>query len=332
MLRLIRLLCLCASACALGLAGTAYATTVGRTAGSFAVGSTGAATYTIPIWSPPGPKGMQPDMALVYSSQSGNGYLGVGWNLAGLSSIYRCNLTYAQDVAPAPVALSTSDGYCMDGQRLRLTSGTYGTAGSTYQTEIANFKNVTAYGTAGSGPSYFIVQSPDGRTFQYGNGGNSQVLASGTSTALAWMLNEVSDPPGNTMTISYSTATGSVVPNVISWTPTSYGASSYAYTMTFGYGTNVLPTAGYVAGTPVQNPNLLGSITIDYGGSQVKEYVLTYTQSGTTGRDTLTQVQECAAPRVTAWPPQPSTTKAKAAAPACPRPPQRSQVDRSPRS
>jgi RHS repeat-associated protein len=295
MLRLIRLLCLCVTVCVFGFNGALHATTVGRTAGSFAVSGTGAATYSIPIWAPPGPKGMQPSMALVYSSQSGNGYVGVGWNLAGLSSIYRCNLTYAQDSAPAPVALSTSDGYCLDGQRLRLTSGTYGTAGSTYQTEIANFKNVTAYGTAGNGPSYFIVQGPDGRSFQYGNGGNSQVLASGTSTALTWMLDQVSDPPGNTMTISYSTATGSVVPNVISWTPTSHGSSSYAYAMTFGYGTNVLPAAGYVAGTPVQNPNLLSSITIAYGGTQVKEYVLTYTQSSTTGRETLTQVQECAA-------------------------------------
>jgi hypothetical protein len=194
--------------------------------------------------------------------------------------------------------LATSDGYCLDGQRLRLTSGTYGTAGSTYQTEIANFKNVTAYGTAGNGPAYFIVQSPDGRTFQYGNGGNSQVLASGTTTAWTWMLNEVSDPPGNTMTISYTIATGTVVPSVISWTPTSHGSSSYAYTMTFGYGTNVIPTSGYVAGTLVQNPNLLGSITIAYSGAQVKEYVLTYQQQSPTtgtGRDVLTQVQECAA-------------------------------------
>ena len=64
--------------------------------------------------------------------------------------------------------------------------------------------------------------------------------------------------------------------------------------MQFGYGTNVLPPAGYVAGTPVQNPNLLGSITINYNSSQVKEYVLTYQQSATTGRDVLTEVQECA--------------------------------------
>jgi YD repeat-containing protein len=268
---------------------------VGRTPGSFSVANTGAATYTIPIWAPPGPKGMQPNIALVYNSQEGNGYLGVGWNLSGLSFISRCNLTFAQDAAPAPVSLLTGDGYCLDGQRLRLTSGTYGTAGSTYQTEIANFSNVTAYGAAGNGPAYFIVQTADGHTLQYGNGGNSQVLASGSTTALSWMLNEVSDTSGNTMSLSYTTDTGIATPNVISWTPTSHGASSYAYTMTFAYGTNSVPTAGYVAGTAVQNPQLLSSITVAYSGTQVKQYILTYQPSGTTGLDRLTQVQECAA-------------------------------------
>lgn len=275
-----------------------HAQTVGRTAGQFAVSQTGAATYTIPIWAPPGPKGMQPQIALIYNSQQGNGDLGVGWNLAGISSISRCNLTYAQDGVPAPVSLATSDGYCLDGQRLRLTSGTYGTAGSTYQTEIANFENVTAHSSAGSGPGYFVVQAPNGTQYEYGNpvtSASAQVLATGTTTASTWMLDKATDAVGNTMLISYTTATGAAVPNTISWTPTSHGASAYAYTMQFNYGANVLPTAGFVAGTAVQNPYLLGSITISSSGAQVKEYVLTYQQSGTTGRDLLTQVQECAA-------------------------------------
>ncbi|MGA7823279.1 MAG: SpvB/TcaC N-terminal domain-containing protein, partial [Steroidobacteraceae bacterium] len=142
---------------------TVYSTgAAGRTKGSFAVSSTGAATYTIPIWAPPGPRGVTPQIALSYNSQGGNGYLGVGWGISGLSAIYRCNLTYAQDAAPAPVALSTSDGYCMDGQRLRLTSGTYGDAGSTYQTETANFMNIEAEGTAGNGPQYWVAVDRNG--------------------------------------------------------------------------------------------------------------------------------------------------------------------------
>src|SRR5882762_10066574 len=78
-------------------APAAPTTTAGRTPGSFAVSNSGTATYTIPIWSPPGPQAVQPSVALTYNSRQGDGYLGVGWGLTGLSSIYRCNLTYAED-------------------------------------------------------------------------------------------------------------------------------------------------------------------------------------------------------------------------------------------
>ena len=51
----------------------------GRTPGQFSVDATGAATYSIPLWSPPGVAGMAPQLALVYHSRAGNGPLGVGW-------------------------------------------------------------------------------------------------------------------------------------------------------------------------------------------------------------------------------------------------------------
>ena len=57
----------------------AHDPTVGTVAGSGGV-TGGAATYEIPIIVPPGRRGMQPALSLGYSSRSGNGIAGMGWD------------------------------------------------------------------------------------------------------------------------------------------------------------------------------------------------------------------------------------------------------------
>ena len=54
------------------------AQTVGRTPGKFNVSAVGSAQYSIPIWAPPGPRGMQPNVSLSYDSGSPIGSLGIG--------------------------------------------------------------------------------------------------------------------------------------------------------------------------------------------------------------------------------------------------------------
>lgn len=82
-------------------------------------------------------------------------------------------------------------------------------------------------------------------TYEYGfvdsngNGANSQVLATGTSTASAWLLSKVIDRSGNNYVINYTLQTGAAVPSKILWTPVTPGASTYTYTMQFNYTTNV---------------------------------------------------------------------------------------------
>jgi RHS repeat-associated protein len=275
----------------------------GRTVGQFAVSPSGSAQYTIPIFAPPGPNGMQPNISLFYDSRSPIGPLGVGWSIAGLGQITRCNKTVAQDTTAAPVALATTDGYCINGNRLRLTStGNYGEAGSTYQTEIADFSLITAVGTAGSGPASFTVQGRNGLTYYYGTtaGMNSQVLAAGSSTALTWLLSQVVDRAGNNYVINYTTLSGTLigtaVPSTINWTPASAGSSSYNYTMQFNYPNQNPPqssTNKYEGGTQVSNTALLASIEILSGTTLVKDYFIGYTASPTTGRDQITSVTEC---------------------------------------
>ncbi len=261
----------------------------GRTAGQFTLSPTGSAQYSIPLWVPPGIRGIQPTLALTYDSQSGYGLMGPGWTLSGLSAIARCNPTYAQDGGvPGPILLTTADGLCMDGNRLR-TTGT-----GVYQTEIANFSQVTASGTAGNGPSYFTVQGKDGLTYEYGNTTDSKILPVGSSTPYIWALDKVTDRSGNYMTFTYNQSYGTYVPSSIQYTAPS-GSTSFPYKITFAYtaksSADILSAA--VATTEVQQTEQLSTITVTYAGTTVREYKLLYTTSSATLRATLTSIQEC---------------------------------------
>ncbi len=270
---------------------------VGRTAGSAEVTKSGAFAYHIPIWSPPGVRGIAPHLSLDYNSQAGPGMLGVGWSLGGLSSITRCNRTVAQDGAAATITLSYLDGYCIDGKHLQLTSGQYGQAGSTYKTELEDFSNITLEDVVGDSPAWFLVQGRNGLLYEYGYEGNSQALANNTGAPVEWRLDKVFDRSNNTMLITYQAASqdgslmGMTVPASISWTSTSQSAGTYSIQFKYQVLSSAL-VAGYVAGGPVQSSYLLKNIYVQSSGTTIKNYVLGYTISATT-KQTLTSVQEC---------------------------------------
>ena len=100
----------------------------GRTAGAFSVSNSGAAQYSIPIWTPPGVNGLQPNLALNYSSTKSDGLLGAGFSVPGFSSIGHCNATIAQDGYAGGLGFGTFSILCLDGNRLRLQSGLAGQA------------------------------------------------------------------------------------------------------------------------------------------------------------------------------------------------------------
>ena len=197
--------------CASGVWG--QTTVAGSMAGEFSVSASGAATYRIPIQVPPGVAGMQPKLELVYNSQSGNGLLGVGWGISGLSAITRCARTRAQDGVMGSVKLDANDRFCLDGQRLILVGGgAYGAPGSEYRTELESFSKIIANGTAGNGPQSFTVKTKAGLTMEYGASADARIeavqaqgSASGwaSGTVRVWAQNKVTDSSGNYYSVSY---------------------------------------------------------------------------------------------------------------------------------
>jgi YD repeat-containing protein len=241
-----------------------------------------------------------------YSSGQGNGLLGMGWSIAGLSALSRCARTYAQDGEANHVLRSSVDGLCLDGNRLRLTSGTYGVASSTYQTEFETFSRVTAHGSAGVGPAYFIVEAKNGRIYEYGNTADSRIeIVGGSGTPRTWLLNKIRDRAGNAIEFVYAedTANGSYQPTEINYGGNSGLGTSHPYRVRFVYETAQRPDplATYFAGDSavagqVIEVRRMDRIDVEYNSALVRRYELTYESVGGMGsRSRLSSVQECAA-------------------------------------
>ena len=176
----------------------------GATAGAFRVDERGAATYSVPIMTVAGTAGVAPEVALVYNSNAGNGIMGLGWSISGLSSIMRCRPTLHQDGASKPIQWNAEDRFCLDGQRLLLASGTYGSPNSTYKTEVDSFVKVAAKGGTAGHPDYWEVTAKDGSKRTYGGTSSSAPAeARGGSATLSWALSKFEDSIGNRMLYRY---------------------------------------------------------------------------------------------------------------------------------
>ena len=196
--------------------------TVGAIGGTFAVSDSGAAAYSIPIQIPPGTAGMQPSLALSYSSQGGDGPLGVGWGLSGLSVIQRCQKTPPTDGYHQPInydADTSNDAYCLDGERLIPVSVTGTSPGQTveYRTERDSYSRIRSYeevtlfqGNPFYGVSRFRVWTKSGQILDFGSRWwvitNGHLEANRVNSVKFWPLDQIGDRTGNKITIDYDSS------------------------------------------------------------------------------------------------------------------------------
>jgi len=248
---------------------------VGNFSGAFDVSPSGAAVYSVPIEVPPGIQGMQPNISLVYNSQGGNGIAGWGFNIAGLSAVTRVPKTVYSDTHAAGIKNLISDGYALDGNRLILSTGTYGANNAVYNTEIETYSKITSKVSSniGNGPDWFEVQAKDGTIYKYGSvsGSNSGKLlynVSGKNSVQAWMLDSVKNTNGQTIIYEYEhTNRYSYLKKI------KYGDNTIEFT--YETRTDIIPihfdqAKGFVN-------KRLNKITTSTSGTIFREYHLNYT-------------------------------------------------------
>ncbi len=282
---------------------------VGTTTGQFRVDESGAATYSVPIFTPDGVAGVKPQLTLNYSSNAGKGIAGQGWSLNGMAIIARCRQTLSQDSKARPIAWSADDRFCFNGQRLMVVTGTYGAPDSTYRTEIDSFETITAKGGVLGHPAYFTVGAKDGSTSYLGNTTDSKLIGSSTNasaTTLTWSINRFSDNVGNSVDFAYEgdATTGNRIKTIHYAFPTISAGLAAARTdsnakISFTYDDRSDISSSYVAGYLFKQTKRLAKITVTNQSTEVRSYTLAYMPEASSDNryknkiSRLEAIQEC---------------------------------------
>ena len=268
---------------------------VGTVGGSFSVGPGGGASYSIPIVVAPGVGGMQPELSLVYNSQSGNGIAGVGWSLGGLSSIHRCARNLEQDGIQEGVKMDNADRLCLDGSRLVVVSGSYGTAGAEYRTEIDSYSKIVQNDAGCGFACGFTVYTKSGQIYQYGLKTSSQYI-SGYTSPMSWGVFRISDTVGNAITFNYTQNVSDGSQRISSIRYTERSGLTTQGLVSFTYNDRPDTSTAYLLGASIQSTQRLTGIASSFAGKVVRSYTISYEQGATSGLSLVDQIKECVAP------------------------------------
>lgn len=237
---------------------------------NYDVSTNGAFQYSIPLRLPPGIKSMVPNLSISYNSQAGNGLLGVGWSLNGLSAITRGSSNIYHDLEVAPADFN-HDPLFLDGQRLFED-------GSFYMTEIKNFAKIRYF----SSGNFFRAEYPNGMKYEYGKTtgpSGSKFIAQGKSDVYMWAVNRIEDAHGNYITFEYinNQSTGDYRISKITYGENASVTGGIPITINFLYASRVDVNATWINGAEVVSNVLLQDIIVEFSDkSQANKYHFTY--------------------------------------------------------
>lgn len=275
-----------------------YSKTIGAIAGVADVSATGSATYNIPIYTPPGTAGMEPQISIAYNHHAGNGLLGIGWDIAGLSAITRVPSTTYHNGKIHEVCFRVTDNYAMDGVRLIVENGNPESDREIeYRTEIESYSWIKSYETtpmgSTNGPDYFIVKTKDGMEMEYGNTVDSKVVLAGNNQSiLTWRLNKIKDINDNYIDYVYETTAGESYIKEIRYTGNSTLNKGTYNTISFHYEERDDTQLAYVAKCAHRSTKVLHAVKVRFNDQILRQYRFKYTKDPISSATKLIEVRE----------------------------------------
>ncbi|MBL7808067.1 MAG: VCBS repeat-containing protein [Saprospiraceae bacterium] len=257
----------------------------------------GTANIQLPIKIPAGRKGMQPQLALRYNSEGGNGWAGLGWDL----SIPAVTIETRWGVPRYDLNLETET-YTLSGEMLtpvaHRTSFAPRTTGGQmqfYPRVEGSFRKIIRHGTSPKDYWWEVTEKDGTRSFYGGDGSavvEGAVLRDDDDNIAYWGLRETRDLNGNFVRYKYITVDDLGVPNSQNMgrqiypkeiTYTGFGSTEGSFSVKF-------IRDGEMGGQP-QRPDiatsarlgfkqvttdLLRKIVVEFKGNLVRDYELVY--------------------------------------------------------
>jgi len=293
--------------------------TTSVTPAQFRITESGAASYDVPIAVPSGTAGVQPQLALSYSSQGGDGYLGTGWNISGLSSISRCPKSFVHDDEISGVNFTNQDRLCYNGQRLFVTPSTQSNANAKvsdndywatdviYHTEIDGFSKIQPHYQS-SVLKGFTVETKSGEIHYFGYtnvaNGNSQLgiplnnafkdrlnntddgrdaFFKGDTIvqARSWSIKAIQDITSNYILFKYHNdpIIGEAYIEEVQYTGNAKTDEAPYAWVRFDYSENKKKRSGWQSGQRVSMTKLMDTVTSYIDGAEYRSYQLDYFES-----------------------------------------------------
>ena len=253
----------------------------------------GDARLAYPIELPQGRLGIHPSLSLNYNSAGGNGWLGLGWDLA----LPAVTIDTRWGV-PRYDAIQETETYLIEGEMLtpvahRGALQPRSTGDKTFQTRVERqFRRIIRHGDNPTNYWWEVVEK-NGTRLLYGGDwvtntlATDTVLTDGTGNIFKWMLREARDRNGNGVRYTYETVPDvaidggatdgyQIFPQTINYTQ--FNGTVGGYTVTFVRDTTRRPDViidgrgGFIQVTAQR----LKEIKVDLDGTPIRRYELIY--------------------------------------------------------